>query len=249
MEAYKPLAIIKDFPNRKPFLLIWRKDYPITDAEAALRDRSVLIDSNAICYFYTLDFQTLIHMTDSLYNKAERHISKNTYYSVAGVQSSAQEHNFVIEHYDDKTASKMYSGNGAYEFPSQYYLTFFDNNIPGGTSREVVVSFWVGNINQDVIPRGDFEIMLTDDQDRLYEQYVNDIGKSLKIIDGEWGFIEKKIKLNHPNDRIKLTVWNDEISGKMNIIDELLIRPEGTDIFYYRHDTLVYNNRFYIRHN
>lgn len=249
LEPYRPLQIVKDFPDQRPFLMLWRKDCPLNDMEAALRSRATLIDSSVTCYFYTLEMNVLVSMTDSLFQKTEAKIAQETYHQAGDIFSTDPASEYVLDHFEGRSSSEAYLGKGAFQHPCQEYLTFFDGMLPGGKHHDWVASFWVGNMREDVIPRGYFEIMLTDESGNVYEKYVNNIGKEVRIIDGNWALVERNIHLKNPGDRVKITVWNSEISGKMNIIDELMIRPVNTNIYYHKQDTLVYNNRYYLKSN
>ena len=248
MEAYRPYEFLKDLPNHKPFLLLWRKECKLNAIETKLLSVATLIDSNINCYFYTITYKNIISLTDSLYQKTKVKISKEKFNFKENHFSTDTSNMILNYHFDTENADRSYLGGGARQHPCQYPLTFFEENLPKNNSgTDMVISFWLGNIDQDLIPRGLFETMLVDQQGRVYETTVRQIGKELKIIDKSWGLIEYKVKLNNPQDRIKLTVWNTEIKGKFNIVDELLIRPENVSNYYYKADTLVYNNRYYTK--
>ena len=65
---------------------------------------------------------------------------------------------------------------------------------------------------------------------------------------GNWALLEDTFALASVNDKIKITMWNDELGkGKKLLFDELLIRPSNVDVYKKADQYIFKNNRYYYR--
>lgn len=237
LEPYRALLQPDRFPDHKSFLLVRDKYLPLSDAEQYMVSNARLIDSAGQRIFYTLPFGFFINAhtwyRDSLRNEAEHGIS---------VDNSR----VTRLSFDDIPSGLVYRGAGARSHPCQDYLTIYNDTLKNAQPGEYTVSFWAGNIHTDVILRGLFEIQLADQYGRVYENRQMNMGKRIKIIDGDWALIEDKFVINNTGDHLKLTIWNKEIKGDWNVADELMIRPSAVNYYEKGADSFNFNNRYYL---
>ncbi len=235
-EPYRYPEILSKFDNQKKLLLICLEN-EINSNERDFLSSCTKISSNNEYSFYEVSMVELQERYNNLFEKQE--IKSKKYLPLNEAK------NVFFNNFEYMNSSKAYYSKGAFSHPVQHYLTFFNDTIPNATSGEYIVSFWVGNFDRDLIPRSNIEIILMDKYGRPYDVLQTNIGKKFVIIDKNWALIESKIVLNNSTDKIKLTVWSDELKTDSNVIDRLLIRPINTNVYENSEGNIILNNRYY----
>ena len=72
-------------------------------------------------------------------------------------------------------------------------------------------------------------------------------GETLLLLMVTWALTEVKFRFNNKDDKLKITLWNNDIRKGNLIIDELLIRPVDNNIYILNPNSITKNNRTYIR--
>jgi hypothetical protein len=60
-----------------------------------------------------------------------------------------------------------------------------------------------------------------------------------------WGLIELQQSLQSPQNKLRLTVFNEELGKAPLFFDELLIRPINTHLYRKTKDMIWYDNRWW----
>lgn len=235
-EPYRKPEILNHIQKNKKFIVIAFENN-FKSNELQFLSECTKIGTSGEYSFYEIGYEQLKNRTDDLFNKKINEIG-----NCIPVEKAD---NIWTNNFENFNSNKAYYSKGAFAHPSQHYLTFFEDTIPHAKPGNYVISYWVGNFNRDLIPRGTLEVMLYDKYGRIYETYSTNIGKQFVIIDNDWALIEKTITLNNASDKVKLTVWNTELKTDSNIIDRLLIRPENLNVYEIVNGDLLLNNRYY----
>lgn len=246
-EPYRKPEILKDCKSTKPFLLMVLKADNYRKGEAYLMSKGKLIYKGSKFDLYDLGFKILEHSADSLAIKAQNRFLSSKLFKHDSLFSSNELVNYAYESFDTlKNGYKSYMGKACFSSSSNGYQSFFEGNVPNyDTSKTYLLSFWYGNIKCDLHLRAQLIITKMDSTGKAYDEINENIGKWLKIVDGNWGLCENTLKLNNKSDKVKLTLRSKEL-GKCNyLVDEIFIKPENTDIFKQTHSGIIKDNRLY----
>ncbi len=239
-EPYRKYTDFERFPNKKSFLVIVDRTKKHSKFEDILINNAVLIDSTNEAIFYELPFSYFESSLEKHTSKLEENIKNN----IAIELSKSNAYFNTFESNEVKVENTYFTPNAKAHL-CQHPLNIFEDTVPKSNTLKYNISFWTGNIHEDVLLRGYFYIELKDKYGRLYESREMNLGKRVSLIDGDWALIEDSITLNNASDILKITLINREISDKYNLVDNLLIRPANQDV-YFRNDYLFYNNRFFL---
>jgi len=245
LEPYKKLEIVKDMPDMKPFLVMAQSD-KINEREKYLLSKCRYLLQTPNYAVYELPYSVLQHYTDSLYINTENEFKKAKTYSIGDYYSTDSVRNFVHINYDSIPDSITYSGKGAYSGNINKYNVLYEGSIPNYKDSNYVFSFWMYNFTTDLYPRSTIEIAFKDNTGNIYKVDYSAPLHMLKTLDDKWALLEQPIKIKHASDKIKITLWNEDL-GKNNriIIDEFWLRPVSTTIYREGKDYVFKNNRYY----
>jgi len=250
LDPYRPLEIVKDFPNKKPFLIV-AHDSEIPQLQKNLMRRAVFISTGPGFNLYELPFDALVTFSDSLYLNTKKEIETTTIFDVDGFKSTSNNKNFVYISFDEQKTGSGYYGGGAYAGNIKEYNRIFDGIIPGAESgKSYVMSFWMNDFIAERYPRTNVEILYVDSLGNKYEGVWIAVAESCQVLDGSWALLEYVLKPLHANDRVIVTIWNRDIHDDSKlIIDEFLIRQQGCNLYRVLPGQIEKNNRFYKEKN
>lgn len=119
--------------------------------------------------------------------------------------------------------------------------TLFSDTIP------LKISFWMKDLNKDLIPRSRLIFNYVNKDGNLEEIYNNDIFKIVKYVDTTgWGLVEAEYKPKSPNEKFRIYISNDLAIKALITIDNLMIRPVDLNIYSKGEGYVFKNNRVII---
>lgn len=247
LEPYRKPEILDDLPNKKPFLVVAEKCTHYTEAEKNLLRCSRKVDSCTGFFLYHLAYDSLLTMTDKRKNEVFRDFAAKGIIQNDSLYKSVAGADILLETFDVKGDSKGYQGKGITTIGRNMNV-LYDGPVPDSDSLGYSLSFWFSPINADLYPKTRIELILTDSIGNQCA-YLNEmIGKMIRTVDGTWGLIECNLKSTIPADQIKVTVNNTQIKrNDFYTVDEILIRPDGCDVYYSGNYYAYKNNLFYFR--
>ena len=226
--------ILTDLPSQKPFLIIESKE-PLSMPEQTLRNKGRKLYENNEVILYELPVSAL---QTSMANKTAVTFEKNkdTFAFNGNIFTTYPNTPVVIKSFNSaKLKNGLFDSGAAYA--EKGTLVLFDGIIPKVTDTvELEVSVWK-NINK----AGSAGVL-------VYRQY-NESGtkieekiallKETTEIYKNWQRPSLNFKLINRKNRIEIT-----IEGDRSIIDNLMIKPINSDVYYYTKDNLnlIYNN-------
>jgi len=249
LDPYRRPKILKDFPNKKPFLVITPNCEEMYPNEKQLLSKAIFLTKNQLFSVYELPYQVLEHLTDSLYIIAHNNFTQNKLSIINGFSCTDNHANFIYNGFDDTPTTYKYRNSGAYQKSITDYNTIFEGSLPCfKDTTDYIASFWFGNILKDLYPRTKMEIDFIDNYGTVYKSDYPDVWRLFVAIDNDWALCEYKFRLNAPTDKIKITLWNHELFKKdILTIDELLIRPIDNNIYKINSSGIFQNNRDYLK--
>ncbi len=246
LEPYRKLEILKDFESKKPFLLLVSNCDEISIHEKNIIDKSKKLLETKNFNLYEMPFNVLINIADSVKDNINNEINSKQLFPFDKLLYSDSIKSFVYYNFDNISSTLAYEGEGAKTGDLTEYNKIIEAHIPNAKpDEEYVVSFWFGNFSKDLFPRSKVEILLKDSKENIYYYKNINAGKLLKIIDGDWALLEHKFKLKNSDDKLFITIWNNDIISGQLIIDDLLIRPEKEDVYSVMPDKVAKNIRYF----
>jgi hypothetical protein len=249
LESYRQLNVLQDVKTKKPFLLVISKCDELSEPEKNLINHAKHFYSAESMDFYELSFLVLQHISDSLYELASDDNRKVTF-SNGGILTFDSIDNFIYLDFESMKNNFTYSGHGSFSGKSNDFNTIYEGSIPAAYINETyILSFWFGKITTDLYARTTMEFAISDSTGNCYYADYRAIWSMIKIIDGKWALIDYPFKLKNKKDKIKITLWNYDLSKKDTLfIDEMLIRPLGKNLFKkINKSTIMKNDRFYLK--
>ncbi len=167
-------------------------------------------------------------------------------YPVAPFYSSQQLRDFHYNGFDTLTSQRKYDGNGALILQGESNFLTIDNLFVPANKNPYVVSFWA-YVNEDLVPRSIINLSEIDPTNQSLRQHVAyQLGTMVKTIDNNgWALIE--LPFNFQSNKSHLKITFDNLEAPSMFIDELLIRPQQTNLYRQTSERLWKNNRIYPR--
>jgi hypothetical protein len=247
MEPYNSFDVIDLWPNEKPFLIILDKNGNLSFPEKKIRNKARLLTFNDLLEIRSItknDFEEILQGNkenikmefDSL-----KLFKRNQFLSTDSVTDIYYEGFGNVSPSESEIGTRCYSGNIKKE-----NIIFEKQFMAIDTSKEYVISLWVQNMNKDMYPRTKLTASFYNESGDLYSNDNFDIWRRAKIIaPNGWGLIEFNVKFKSPNDKIELSMINNLLTHGELLIDEVLMRPVGVDVYAKFKGFIYKNNRFY----
>lgn len=248
LEPYRRPKILDDFPNKKPLLLAWDsvrlKEYPgkYTRFPADLP----LIYERGELRLYKLPlstFETQIEQRKQLILSNLDSLKlqpTDEFLSTDGVK------NFAYQSWDNQKAQQHYLGNGGFEGRAKERNMLFDNTIAAQQPGDYLISVWMF-MGKDLYPRTKLDVVEYNPADGSEKQHTTwEIKDLVQTFDNNgWGLIELQQSLQSPQNKLRLTVFNEELGKAPLFFDELLIRPIDTHLYRKTENMIWYDNRWW----
>jgi hypothetical protein len=101
------------------------------------------------------------------------------------------------------------------------------------------------NVRVDLYPRTKAILAESDNQGNMIREESSEVSKHFVMIDGSRALVEYGFRFSHPAGKISISLQNQALGRKLLRVDDLLIRPEKTNIYRQTGEGLWKNNRFY----
>jgi hypothetical protein len=238
---------MSNFHSRKPFLLMAARCDKLKTHEIQLIEHSTWVDSSGTFDFYEAPFSIFRDIYDSLGLQVTHEFNTLPLFDHNGLKSTDSLNNFLYFTFDSLRYLKAYKEIDCYKGIAKIKNTIFSGNLPGAdTSVFYIASFWLNNVRSDLYPRTRVTITETDIQGNIINSETFQAFQNFAMIDENQALVEWKFKLTNPSDIITITLQNKTLRRKPLEIDNLLIRPERTDVFKPSGNGIWKNNRKYI---
>lgn len=243
---FYPKVIRKYIQDKRPFLVVYTKE-PLTPLEEDMLRRSRKIAENDQFVLFKLSWEQLFG--DSSREVLQKFASvEPDLISEKGMLLAKKDSAKYLfwSSFEDASSNIRHSGKGAWTIPKNTFTSlksFEAHELKSNT--DYVASFWVynggPNFGQDV-PNGIcFYEASSADGNTEWVSIVN-MGNAM-LIDGDWTLIELPFTTKDAGFTSNLFVRGNEIPGVNWIIDDLLVREAGTDVYRKTPRFLMWNNQ------
>lgn len=260
-EPYRPnpLVLKQLKKNGKPMLIL-ANEAEISPSEREFLMNCEKLDSNAVFSVYKLEIKALEARFANLYEKELKRFKEQTFTPCRGFEYSGSKQDFYFNDFDETEkrgdakihTQRLIPNNSNFSGAiTQFNVLYDSRSLPSKTDTSYSLSFWVKNFKQDLIPRTTVEIIFFNQSDSIYKTQYFQLKDAWKVFEQNDALIEYEFTVKNPEDKIKITLWNDNFYGLSQHLqlDNLLIKP-STSVLYF-HDSkkgfLYKNNRLYWR--
>lgn len=246
LEPVKIPEILGEFPNRKNFLIIADNNANINSNEKNIIKEATLIDSLSEYSVYRLEFQNLEKIFESSYAKVLADFNSTESQIIEKFNTEIKGNNLYYNSFEETNNGISFLGKNCFEGKAKKLNLIFNGSIYNcDTSKTYKVGFWIGNILSDLYPRTNVEFKFYNSKGDLYHIERTKVNRQLKCIDNGWALFEYDIKLENPNDILKIGLSNKNLKNQPLYIDDLLIFQEGEKYFMRFKNGIWKNNRYY----
>ncbi|HJZ40051.1 MAG TPA: hypothetical protein VJ203_06775 [Bacteroidales bacterium] len=223
------------FPSQKPFLMMVARCELLSDHERLLIKHATAVDSSGSFGIYELPFNTFRNIADSIAAAAGKEYLNLSLYDHDGMRSTDSTLNF--RYVDSGIVGKAKNRN-----------TLFNANLPHADTGVVyIVSFLMDQVRTDLYPRTRATFIETDSTGNIIREESFQVFEQFRMIDGDRVLVEYRFRLSDPANRISLTLQNKTLRNKPLRVDNVLIRPENTNLYFRTKEGIWKNNRYYCR--
>ena len=233
-KPYRIPAILKDLPNEKDLLIFGEKgnlkDVPEQYQQVWKNLPHFYEDDRLI--LYRLSLQTIRDRVKSEQIQVIKESRDSSLHFLGDFWSTDSIRNFVYRNFDENLTSTAYNGKGSFigsGFPAS---TIFEDTIPNASNGDYIhIQYWQ-RIVEDLQALLIVEVEEFDNQtkNRIHKKGFR-VSKSIEYMDSDWALIKLTYPLKKADSTLKISMANPKLKGKKIEIDELLIIPNGKQIY------------------
>jgi hypothetical protein len=250
-EPYRLPAILKDFPNEKPLMLLVSKEQfeKERDKYKHLLENVYLLYENDELALYRMPLRSFQARIDSRVLAIEHRLRSDSLnlYELEGFRGNQPKPTFAYHSFDTLTAKRVYQGGGAFEGDAAEKNVIHDGQLPNqyGTGW-YTFSAWVF-VDEDRLLRGS----------SLIEEYEPETGNVVKqqgyvlhqhisVMDSNgWALLEFPFVPDRSDTAIRWSIQQADLPNTPIFVDELLIRQDVNELFKLEEGYVFKNNRWY----
>ena len=243
-EPFEALEIVKDLPNRKPFLLLFNRKHYANEDEARLIRSAKLVYQDENIEMRRLEVETLEAIHSNYIDTEQREWETAEWYEMGNYAVTDTAKLFKHWSFDKEARDNTYAGAGAFEYECGPWKNVLNDTLPLDLGKKYILSFWMNDFASDGHLRTILEFVQQDPKTNEVKNYFySDAHRHIKGFHENWALIELHFETKSLNERIKLTVKNSILSNQKLLIDELVLREEGLDIVYTSDTVRMKNGR------
>lgn len=246
LEPSEKSVNMEPFPSEKPFLLLAARCNALNAHEKQLINHAAWIDSSGTFDIYELPFNAFHNILDSISEATEKEYQHLTLFEHNGLQSTDSTQTFRYVNFDSMNVENTFRTRGCYVGKAKDINNIFAGNIPyADTSLQYIISFWMNNVRKDLYPRTSAVLAETGPGGETIRKESFQVFRHFVTIEENKALIEYKFRISDPANQISLSLQNKTLHNNTLQIDDLLIRPEKTSLYYMTKESIWKNNRFY----
>lgn len=250
LENYRPLQVLKMYPNKKPLLVLaWPDKIPLAQKSLFAKCKR-LFTSPAGYEVYELAYDSLQFDSQRVYHEQESEIQKIPSYSLneeSGLLVSDPKADLTYLSFDrEHTEEGGYFSKGCKKIKSKEFKPILTKKLHLSAEQRFNCSFWIKDIAADLKGRV-FILFITKNVHGEIVQYSNFYAPGNIVAAGEdWGLIEFTMTLKPEETLMEVYMHNDDLPAKSYFcIDEFLLKPEKCQVFKKEPLFLMRNNRYF----
>ncbi|MEY4134737.1 MAG: hypothetical protein RL386_1087 [Bacteroidota bacterium] len=250
-EPYRTPRILEDYPNRKPLLMLvdkerFRSEAPRWDHFGG--------SGTGIRFIKDLGRMAVFAVPLSHFEANAERQREIVAAELAGLplfqrgifrlsDSTAVP---VTNAWDATPTPSPYQGKGGFSAAIRQVNTVFDDQLPGqAPGKRYMFSIWM-YLDADMRGTTSCTLLEYDPAGRkAIASSTTTAGSAARVFDpGGWALLEVPFRTNAAGSRVRISFHNPDAAGTL-FLDEMLIRPEGVDVYMQKKGVICKNNRWY----
>lgn len=248
-EPLQRLEVADFLPDEKPFLVLLMKDYTLTESEQWLLKGAKPVLATDRFSFLSLPVGTIRNLHETWRLKNFHQFDNTRLFQRDNFLVSDSLSWFMVKSFDDNLTDKSYHGTGAFTFSSRKWAVAWSDtlkNVPAG--KNLILGFWIRDYQKDACLRTNLELFQKNSVTGESTSYLfADLFHHIKAFSGNWALIELDFSTHSENEVIQLSFLNKVLPKADIVLDELLVREKGTDIWTDEGKYLYKNGRKFTR--
>lgn len=244
-QAYHHPNILSQYPNKKPLLLLLNADISEKDSLRYLHLFNGLtpIHKTPRWALYELELTSFDQRIKARKSSILEAAKTKKLYDAPGFQSTDSLTNYVYEDFNQLNSNKKYRGNGAHEAPANSTKPFFVGKIPlARANQNYDIRFWVF-ANEDRYNVAVIKLEEVDSAGKKRQEAFWSVGSALVDFDSSgWVLVNCPFVLKSNESSIQCSIQLNDEKKKLIYVDELLIKPQQTDLFQFNGNSVWMNN-------
>ncbi len=245
--GYRVPKLLQDLPSQKPILLFVDKS-TIKSHEnhySNMIQHSKLVFENKKTALYRFELSAFDTMVEQNKQDVLNEMDSLRLYKTPDFLSTDSVSNYVYKGFNTRKSKHIYLGEGSFDGGAKRYVIFNDKLPLHQKGQKYHISFWVF-VGEQLNSSTDYFIQEIDKNGKQIKQIRHSIRSGdMSNFDNNWVLVEYDFILDSDQSTIKIEFENPVIHHFF--IDELLIRPEGVDLYQNNAKMVRKNNKFYLK--
>jgi hypothetical protein len=239
---------LKRYPSEKPFILmVARCDLKYWHEKELIR-HAQWIDSSGAFDLFELPFMAFRKIQDSLNAAINNEYNSLSLYDHQFILSTDSLKNYMYLNFEELKNNNSLFGNGCLSGTAKNNMELYSGRLPAAdTSRSYYLSFWMNNIRNDLYPRTTITLTEIDSVGNPVNRISFPVSKQIMQVSGNRALIEYGFRMIDNSNQIVIHARNRILRNKEVLFDNILLRPESTDLYYIESKYTWKNNYYYCR--
>ena len=235
-KPYRIPEILEELPNDKDLLIFGEKgnlkDVPERYDQLWKNLPQFYEDERLI--LYRLPLQTIRDRVKEEQVNAIKESRDNRLFVHGAFRSTDSIPDFIYKNFDENKTPAPYEGTGSFTDNGFPAVILFEEKLPNAKAGDrYSIRYWY-RIKKDL------KALVIVDIDEINEKNGERVAregyrlsKSIEYIDGEWALIVHTYQIKNPANRLRISLGHPKLADQKIEMDELLIIPEGEQIYRY----------------
>ncbi len=243
---YQHPNVLNHYPNQKPLLLLVSSEISKEDSlrYAHLFSDLIPLHKTDKWSLYELDLATFDNRIAQRKASILSAAQNKKLYRDARFQSTDSLTNYIYKDFDHLASKKMYNGTGTYEGAADAQNLVFEGNIPEVKAGQMYdLLLWV-YVNEDRFTATTIKLREADNEGQELQELSWMVGKMIAEYDSSgWVLVQCPFMLKSSESTIRCSIQLADEKSKRLYVDDMLLKPQQTDLYMINRDTVWWNNR------
>jgi hypothetical protein len=247
LEYYREPPVLRELPNQKPLLVmeykIWHQEQGF--AYRALLAKATKLHENQAFTLYELPIDAYRNVIAEVSAQAKLDAQNPKLFKNGGLLTKDSTLNFVYQNFDENQSNTRYRGNGAISFSNSEEKVIFNNHLPAQQKgKRYKLQFWL-NIENGIDASTEFSIRELDKNRAQKFFWHHGCNHNIVALDGHWGLVSIVFEPQFDDTSFEIIVKNKNPKKRTIFLDELMINPEGNELYLLDNKEVMKNGRWY----
>jgi hypothetical protein len=247
-EPLQRLEMVDYLENEKPFLVLLMNGYEPSESEKWLLKDAIPFLTTEKFNLLSLPVDQIKRLQATWRQNTMQKYENSRLFQRNGFMVSDSTAFFQYFSFDNQLSSEFLRGGGAFTFPARQWKIMCEdtlNSLPAG--KQMLAGFWVRDYQKDGYLRANLEVVQKNKSTGETTGFIyTDFFRNLKAFQDDWALVEFEFETKSDEEVIQIRVQNSVLPKANYIVDELLLREKGLDVWKREGESLLLNGRSFI---